>query len=147
MPLNDRTLGFFALLFAIFLTLFGYSLDAEFSYEPVGPKAFPLLIALIIGICGLVLIKKGGHPIKSNPPHANFRIFTMLIYITAYAFLFQWLGFILSTSLMTIFVAHLFGGSWKKSVIGGIGMGILFFLLFDKGLDVILPTGILGDLL
>lgn len=147
MTLNDRVLGFAALVIAVFLTVFGYNLESEFSYEPVGPKAFPLIIALIIGVCGLRLIMTGGNNVEPNPKGANARIFTMLLYVAVYAFLFQWLGFILSTALMTIFVARLFGGTWLKAVIGGICMGILFFLLFDKGLDVVLPTGILGDIL
>ena len=147
MVLNDRVLGFAALLVAVFLTYFGYDLEPPFSYEPVGPKAFPLLIALIIGICGILLILKKGKDIEPNPAGANFRIFTMLVYIVGYAFLFQWLGFVLSTAIMSVFVAHLFGGSWGKAVIGAICMAVLFFFLFDKGLDVVLPTGILGDIL
>ncbi|MDY3331581.1 MAG: tripartite tricarboxylate transporter TctB family protein [Pelistega sp.] len=147
MPLNDRVLGFAALIIAAFLTAFGYNLEPEFSYEPVGPKAFPLLIALVIGLCGLRLIITGGNDVEPNPKGANFRIFTMLVYVAAYAFLFQWLGFVISTALMTIFVARLFGGSWVKAIIGGVCMGILFFFLFDRGLDVVLPTGILGDIL
>lgn len=146
MALNDRVLGISAILFALFLTYFGYDLEAQFSYESVGPKAFPLMLALIIGLCGLRLAIKGGNHVNPNPSGANFRIALMVSYIAAYAFLFQWLGFILSTALMTIFVARLFGSSWLKAIIGGVGMGVLFFLLFDKGLDVVLPTGILGDL-
>lgn len=147
MTLNDRILGIVALLIAAFLTAFGYDLEPPFSYEPVGPKAFPLLIALVIGICGLYLVIKGGNDVEPNPKGANIRIFTMLVYVLAYAFLFQWLGFIITTALMTIFVAHLFGGNWLKSIIAGVLMGVLFFFLFDRGLDVVLPTGILGDLL
>ena len=35
-------------------------------------------------------------------------------------------------------VGRLFGGSWVKSVITGVVMSVLFFLLFDKVLDVVL---------
>ncbi len=147
MALNDRVLGIAAVLLALFLAFFGYDLEAAFSYEPVGPKAFPLLLALIIGLCGLRLIFTNGNPVEPNPPGANLRIAIMVAYVAAYAFLFQWLGFIVATALMTIFVARLFGSTWIKAIIGGVSMGVLFFLLFDKGLDVVLPTGILGDLL
>lgn len=147
MALNDRVLGIGALFFAAFLTWFGYDLEAPFTYEPVGPKAFPLMLALIIAICGVRLAYKGGNTVEPNPEGANFRIMTMIIYVATYAFLFQWVGFILSTALMTIFVGRLFNGAWIKCIIGGVAMGLLFFLLFDKALDVVLPTGILGDLL
>ncbi|ASC90865.1 hypothetical protein CDA61_12015, partial [Alcaligenes faecalis] len=40
---------------------------------------------------------------------------------------------------------RLFGGSWKQALIGGLAMGVGLFLLFDLGLDVVLPYGILGE--
>lgn len=144
--MNDRVLGIFALILAALMTWAGWDLEAPFAYEPVGPRAFPLLIALIIGICGLWLVIKGGNLIEPNPSGANARITIMVVIIAAYAFLFQWLGFIIATALMTVFVGRLFSGSWGKCALGGAVMGISFFLLFDKVLDVVLPTGLLGGL-
>lgn len=147
MALNDRTLGIAALVLAAFLTWHGYDLEAPFAYEPVGPKAFPLLIALIIALCGVRLIVKGGNPAEPNPPGANARIAIMVGLVAGYAFLFQWLGFVIATAAMTILVGRLFGGSWVKSAIGGVVMSVGFFFLFDRALDVVLPTGLLGGLL
>lgn len=147
MSLTDRTLGFITLLVAIFLTIYGYDLEAPFSYEPIGPKAFPLIIAFALGLCGIILIIKGGNPITPNPKGANIRIFIMLVFIAIYAFTFQWLGFVISTIIMVTLVGHLFGAKWWHATCAGIVIGIGFFVLFDKLLDVILPVGILGELL
>ncbi|MNI75442.1 Tripartite tricarboxylate transporter TctB family protein [compost metagenome] len=84
---------------------------------------------------------------EGNPPGANGRIALMMAFTVAYAFLFQWLGFIIATSLMTVFVGRLFSGGWVKCAIGGVVMSVLFFLLFDKVLDVVLPGGLLETLL
>ncbi|WP_313700858.1 tripartite tricarboxylate transporter TctB family protein [Achromobacter sp.] len=145
--MNDRILGIAALALAVFMTAAGWSIEAPFAYEPVGPRAFPLLLALIIGLCGLRLVYKGGHAVERNPAGANGRIALMVVFVTVYAFLFQWLGFIVATSLMTIFVGRLFGGSWVKCAIGGVVMSIFFFVLFDKVLDVVLPGGLLENLI
>jgi len=145
--MNDRTLGIFALILAALMTWTGWDIEAPFAYEPVGPRAFPLLIALLIGLCGLRLAIKGGNAIEANSPGANSRIALMVLIAAGYAFLFQWLGFIIATALMTILVGRLFGGTWLKCTIGGVIMGVFFFLLFDKALDVVLPAGLLGDLL
>lgn len=145
--MNDRILGIAALALAVFMTAAGWSIEAPFAYEPVGPRAFPLLLALIIGLCGLRLVYKGGHAVERNPAGANGRIALMVLFVTVYAFLFQWLGFIVATSLMTIFVGRLFGGSWVKCAIGGVVMSIFFFVLFDKVLDVVLPGGLLENLI
>lgn len=145
--MNDRILGIAALALAVFMTAAGWSIEAPFAYEPVGPRAFPLLLALIIGLCGLRLVYKGGHAVERNPAGANGRIALMVVFVTVYAFLFQWLGFIVATSLMTIFVGRLFGGSWVKCAIGGVVMSLFFFVLFDKVLDVVLPGGLLENLI
>ncbi|MVW71546.1 MULTISPECIES: tripartite tricarboxylate transporter TctB family protein [unclassified Bordetella] len=145
--MTDRTLGICALVLAALMTWAGWDIEAPFAYEPVGPRAFPLLIALIIGLCGLRLAIKGGNPVEGNPPGANPRIALMVLGAAAYAFLFQWLGFVIATALMTVYVGRLFGGGWGKSALGGVIMGVFFFLLFDKALDVVLPAGLLGDLL
>lgn len=145
--MNDRILGIGALALAAFMTAAGWGIAAPFAYEPVGPRAFPLLVAAIIGLCGLWLVYKGGHTVEGNPAGANGRIALMMAFTVAYAFLFQWLGFVIATSLMTVFVGRLFGGGWVKCAIGGVVMSVLFFLLFDKVLDVVLPGGLLETLL
>ncbi|OZI77020.1 tripartite tricarboxylate transporter TctB family protein [Bordetella genomosp. 12] len=145
--MNDRLLGIIALVLAAFMTWAGWDIEAPFAYEPVGPRAFPLLIALVIGLCGLRLAIKGGNPVHPNPPGANGRIVLMLLFAAAYAFLFEWLGFVIATAIMTVAVGRLFGGSWIKTAIGGLVMGLLFFLLFDKVLDVVLPGGVLEGLI
>ena len=81
--MNDRTLGIAALALAAFMTWAGWDIEAPFAYEPVGPRAFPLLLALIIGLCGLRpratcgaqrahradgLFCAGYAPLSSSPP-------------------------------------------------------------------------------
>lgn len=144
MTFNDRILGVCALLFAAFLAWNGWGMHSTFSYEPVGPRAFPLLLAAVIGLCGLWLVLRGQDVAASNPPGANVRIAAMVGLVVAYALIFDWLGFVIATSLMCLFVGRLFGGSWKQCVVGGVGTGISFFLLFDKVFDVVLPTGVMG---
>lgn len=145
--LNNRALGIAALLFAALITAFGYDLEPPFSYEPIGPKAFPLLIALIVALCGIRLIIKGGGETPANPEGVNARILAMIGYLAAYAALFQWLGFIIATTFMVTFISRLFKATWMQAIMGGVVMSVGLFFLFDKGLDVVLPTGILRGLL
>lgn len=144
MQLNDRLLGILAIAFGAFLLWFGHDLEAPFSYEPVGPRAFPMLIATVITLCGVWLVVKGGNAVEGNSANVNWRIFLMIVMVGAYAMLFQTLGFIVATALVTAAVGRLFGGAWVKVVLAGVAVGIGFFLLFDKVFEVVLPTGILG---
>lgn len=147
MTLNNRILGIAALALALFLLVFGYGLKAPFAYEPVGPRAFPLLLAAIIGLCGLRLVIKGGGRVEPNQAGANPRILAMIGLVFVYALSFQWLGFIIATTLISTLVGRLFGGTWAKAGGGSLVMSIVLFFLFDRGLDVVLPTGLLGGFL
>lgn len=140
-------MGLIALLIAALMAWYGWDLEAPFAYEPVGPRAFPLLLAAIIGLCGLWMLIRGGHEVEPNPPGTNPRIIMMLVIVAGYALTFEPLGFVISTSLLTLLVGLLFGGNWWKCAVGGVIMSVLFFLLFDHALDVVLPRGLLGDLL
>jgi putative tricarboxylic transport membrane protein len=146
MPINDRIAGVAGLALAAFMAVFGWGLEAPFAYEPVGPRAFPLGLSLVIALCSGWLVFKGGGEVEPNPEGANLRIAMMVGLIAAYAFLFVWLGFVLANAVMVIFVGRLFGGSWTKVLISGVVMSVSFYLLFDKVLDVVLPTGLLGGL-
>ena len=44
-------------------------------------------------------------------------------------------------------VGMAFGGNWKQTLAAGAGLGIVLYFMFDKLLDVVLPTGILSFLL
>lgn len=147
MTLNDRHLGGFAVALAAFLAWVGWGLEAPFAYEPVGPRAFPLLLAGLIGLCGLWLLARGKDEAEPNPPGANSRIALMAGFVVVYALVFEPLGFVMATALMCLCVGRLFGGTWRNCVIGGIGLAIAFYLLFDKVFDVVLPMGVLGGLL
>src|SRR5690606_29458182 len=82
--MNDRTLGIAALVLAALMTWAGWDIEAPFAYEPVGPRAFPMLIALIIGLCGLRLAIKGGNPVEANSAGANSRITLMVLVAGGY---------------------------------------------------------------
>ena len=70
-----------------------------------------------------------------------------MVAVFVYAALFETLGFPLATALMALPVGMAFGGSWKQSLVGGVVMGLLLYLMFDKLLDVVLPTGLLSFIL
>ncbi|WP_323018907.1 tripartite tricarboxylate transporter TctB family protein [Castellaniella sp.] len=139
--MSDRLLGFCALIFAGLMAWFGHDLQAPFAYEPVGPRAFPMLIALIIALCGAWLLYKNWNKPRRGEAIDWPRLMLMVVYIFIYALLFETLGFIIATAIITVVIGRLFGGPWIKMTIAGIVMGVLFFLLFDRALDVVLPLG------
>ena len=144
---NDRTLGVAALLFAALMASFGWGLEAPFAYEPVGPKAFPLITAAVIAVCGLILTVRGGDVVPSAGTGVNRALLALSISLLAYALLFQPLGFIISTTLLMVPIAMIFGAKWWQGLLTGGIIAIFSYLLFDRVLAVVLPSGLLGGLI
>ena len=145
--MSDRVLGAVCVVASAAMAWAAQDYAAAISYEPVGPRAFPLLLASGLGLSGLWLVLKpsaGAEAFRGVPwgPTA-----LCAAAVLVYALLFQWLGFPLATALMAVPVGMAFGGSWKQALAGGTALGLVLYLLFDKALDVVLPAGPLATLL
>ena len=142
--MSDRLLGAVCVVAAAGMAWAAQDYAAAISYEPVGPRAFPLLLAALMAIAGGWLVIKptlaGGSFSFAKIKPIAFCALTVLIY----AVLFQTLGFTVATALMAVPVGMAFGGTWLQSLAGGVGLGLGLYLLFDKLLDVVLPTGVLS---
>ena len=145
--MSDRILGAVCVVAAAGMAWAAQGYAAAISYEPVGPRAFPLLLSGLMAVAGLWLVFKPtlrGFALEG----INLKMLALsAVAIVAYALLFEKLGFPIATALMAVPVGMAFGGDWKKSLIGGAGLGLGLFILFDKLLDVVLPTGLLSFVL
>jgi putative tricarboxylic transport membrane protein len=138
---SDRIFGVIWVLLAIAMGALASTFQAPFSYEPIGPSKYPILLSVLNALCGLWLIARPGAE-PHWPEWALWRkIFVMFATLLAYAFLFEPLGFMLATALLTVALGMLYGGTWKQGVLGGAAMGPGLYVLFDKLLDVALPIG------
>jgi putative tricarboxylic transport membrane protein len=117
------------------------------SYEPVGPKSFPLLLAALMAGAGIWLVLKPSLTLASWKGTPWRLIGLCAVAVFAYCALFEVLGFPVATALMTVPVGLAFGGEWKKTLLAGVLLGVTCYFLFDKALDVVLPTGLLSWLL
>jgi len=138
---SDRVFAAVWLLFCAGMVWVGWAIQAPFSYEPIGPRAFPLLLAAGMALSAAwILFRPDPEP---NWPAGSLRGKTALLVgaFLGYALVFELLGFPISTALVTIVVGRLFGGSWVGVSVGGIAMGAGLWLLFDRLLEVTLPLG------
>ena len=114
----------------------------------MGPGAFPLLLAGLLAAGGLWLVFRpalhGGSMFRGVPLKLTA---LCALAVLVYALLFELLGFAVATTVIAVPIGMAFGGSLKQSVMGGAGLGLALFVLFDKLLDVTLPTGVLAFLL
>jgi putative tricarboxylic transport membrane protein len=133
------------------LALMAWPYQAPFSYEPVGPRAFPLLMLALMGIALLYLLIRPTPIVHTEDEPALDRgtlikIGICIALLLVFAGLFEPLGFILSSILIGIPMARLYGGRWVPSVVVVVLMSVGLYLLFDKAMDVPLPLGLLSVL-
>lgn len=140
--MNDRLLGAVCLVISIAMGWAAWGYVAPISYEPVGPRSFPLLLAALMFGAGVLLLT--AKVSATSPPFSWSQAKGFLAAaagILIYSVLFQVLGFVLATTLMTIPVARAFGGNLRQGIVAGLTLGFGLFLLFDRLLDVVLPMG------
>lgn len=147
----QRIFGIVLLLCCLGLGASAWGYHAPFSYEPVGPRAYPLLLLMLMGLGAIYLIIKPAHADSNHdePPldrHVLTKVGVCVLILSVYAALFESLGFIPASALFGIAMARLYGGSWAISAITGVLLAVGLYALFDKALDVPLPLGILAGL-
>lgn len=140
-PVADRLLGIVLIGLAAFVAVQAINLEVPFSYEPVGPRAFPLGLSILLAGLSLVLVFKPGA--DGHWPHKalTLRLLLVLGLLLAYAMLFTRLGFIPTSLLVVAALARLFGASNGKALITGVLLSAGSYVLFTEGLGIALPAG------
>jgi putative tricarboxylic transport membrane protein len=149
--MSQRIFSVVLLLACVGLGIVAWGYHAPFSYEPVGPRAYPMLLLTLMGLGALYLLVKPSSTTSHDdePPldrHVVRKVTSCVVIFTLYAALFEPLGFIPASLIFGIAMARLYEGTWKTSVISGVVLAVGLFVLFDKILDVPLPLGILSSL-
>lgn len=149
--LVQRLFAAVLLLACAALALMAWPYQAAFSYEPVGPRAFPLLMLGLMGLALLYMLLRPA-PIKHSedePPLDRQTLTKITLCVTlllVFAGTFEPLGFILASILIGVPMARLYGGRWLPSLVIISLLSVGLYWLFDRVMDVPLPLGLLDVL-
>lgn len=139
---------FTGLLFvtALGLLYLAWGYTAPITYDPLGPRPYPVLILSLLAVCCLFLAIRPKTEVidLGYTPSMLKKLAVCLGAMLLYAVLFELLGFPLATALMAFVIGRLFGGGWVACAVSGAVLGVGFYLLFDRLLDVPLPVGFFG---
>ncbi|PHM38350.1 tripartite tricarboxylate transporter TctB family protein [Xenorhabdus innexi] len=139
--MSDRI---FAIIWLVLCTIglsIGWSIHSEYNYEPLGPRPFPIAIISLMALCALLMLFRKPEIVDWPAPQALRRLLLLIVCLTFYAGMFEWLGFPLATTLLTVSIALLFNATLPAAIISGVILGISLFFIFDRLLDVTLPLG------
>ncbi|CFQ40907.1 Tripartite tricarboxylate transporter TctB family [Yersinia frederiksenii] len=140
--MSDRIFASIWILLCISGLFIGWGIQSEYSYEPLGPRPFPMAILALMTLCALLLLLR--KPDVIAWPHAKVlqRLLVMVITLVLYAWGFESLGFPLATALLTFSIALLFEAKIWVAALSGVVLGTSLFYAFDYLLDVTLPLGV-----
>ncbi|CAH6222837.1 tripartite tricarboxylate transporter TctB family protein [Pantoea agglomerans] len=118
-----------------------WQIQSEYSYEPVGPRPFPMAILGLMAICALLMLFRKPDTIHWPSRSTLKRLVALALMMLLYGWFFETLGFAICTILLTFGIGLLFGARWWAAALAGLVMGSTLFYAFDRLLEVTLPVG------
>jgi putative tricarboxylic transport membrane protein len=143
--LGDRILGLFLLVVAI-----AYGWAAQQWPEPfggaesVGPETFPTILAVVLVVGSLYLMIKPDADAKWPVGKSALELVISIVVLVVYALLLEPLGFVVSTTLAIGALSWRMGAPLRQAFLTGLISAVVVFGLFNYGLSLSLPNGLLG---
>jgi putative tricarboxylic transport membrane protein len=138
----DRIFGFIALTIAAIYGFIAYtSIKAPFQYDPLGPETWPRILAVVAGFCCLYVIFRPDPEKFKLLGNTLMRILVIVILLIGYAYLFEPLGFVVSTALFCGVLSRMLGANSIHAVLFGVVSGVAGYGLCAGLLDLNLPFG------
>ena len=120
----------------------GLQLQVPFSYDPLGPKPVPLMLAGLLILLALFQLLR---PLKLNVMNAPslMRAGWLLSCLSFYLLSWNILGFLLSTTLSLYLISRLFQCSWMQGLMTALILTVTCYGLFNFVLGAQLPLGLI----
>ncbi len=117
------------------------------SSDP-GPAAYPQLILVAIGICGLVIMLARPEPVGEQQRRSWATVAGVLGGLVLYVFCLQFIGYIVSTIIFLVLMLILAGERrWGIGLLYAAGISFGLYFVFSTYLSVSLPIGLVEELL
>ncbi|WP_458789793.1 tripartite tricarboxylate transporter TctB family protein [Yoonia sp. MH D7] len=142
--MSDRIFGVFGVLLAIGFAIAASQIKLSFLSDAVGPKAFPYIIATILGLSSAVIaLRPDPEPVW--PPLAQFlEIVAAAVVMILYAELLPEIGFVIATAFAAAYLSWRLGSTLIGSVLTGVGTSVGIYVIFHLVLGLSLARGPLG---
>ena len=142
--MSDRVLGGFGLALAAFYVWGATLIPVSFITDPLGAKAFPFILAGAMAVTSLVLIlRPDPEPMWPSARTAIELVFAIAV-MFAYAMVLPEIGFVISSAIAAIYFCWRLGAPPLSALLGGIGISVGIYVLFNLVLGLSLARGPFG---
>jgi putative tricarboxylic transport membrane protein len=142
--MSDRLFGLAAVMLAGLMAWGASVIEESFIQDPLGPKAFPWVIAVVLALTGIyMLFKPDDEP--EWPSRAKFlRIVWAIASMVLYAELLPIVGFVVTTAAAAAFLSWQLGSTIRQAAVGGALISGGIYVVFHLVLGLSLARGPLG---
>lgn len=145
--ISDRIFGLVVLMAALAFIASASQIQAGFMPDPVGSKAFPMIIGAIAGLCGLTMMIRPD-PDPEWPKGRTFiALLVAVVVLIGYAYALKPLGFLIPTAITAAILSYQISPRLVPALLSGLGLSVGLFLLFKFALGLGLEAfakGLLG---
>jgi putative tricarboxylic transport membrane protein len=142
--MGDRILGGIGLLLAAFFIWQATTIQISFISDPIGPKTFPIIIGVLLGVSSLVILLRPD-PNPDWPPLLRLAEIGMAVAaLVIYAYALPWAGFVISTAAAAAFLGWRLGSRPLPALLAGIATSGGIYIVFHLILGLSLARGPLG---
>ena len=142
--MTDRIFGVVGLLLAIGFAMAALTIEESFLSDAVGPKAFPLIIATVLGLSSIAIALKPDASPKWPSLGRLVEILAAAVVMVLYAELLPVLGFIIATCFAAAYLTWRLGSGLIATVATGVGTSLGIYVVFHLVLGLSLARGPLG---
>lgn len=144
---SDRIFGLVVLMAALAFIASATQIQTSFMSDPVGPKAFPMIVGAIAGLCGLVMMIRPDPDPEWPKGRTFFALLIAVVVLIGYAYALKPLGFLIPTAITAAILSYQISPRIGPAAISGLGLSVGLFLLFKYALGLGLEAfskGLLG---
>ncbi|MCX2523561.1 tripartite tricarboxylate transporter TctB family protein [Larsenimonas rhizosphaerae] len=144
MRINDRLFGALFLLLAV-----AYGWQAQQFPEPmggseaIGPSTFPTLLAVVLGLGSLYMMLKPDEDEAWPVGKTLVELIGIIVILVVYTALLETVGFVIMTTLSVALLSWRMQAPPLKALMTGLVSAVVAFVIFNYGLELTLPDGIL----
>lgn len=142
--LGDRFLGLGLLVLAVAYGWVAQQWPEPFGgAETVGPETFPTILAVVLAAGSIYLMIKPDPDARWPLGKTALELVVSLVVLVVYALLLEPLGFVISTTLAVGVLSWRMGAPVRSAFLTGLSSAVVVFVLFNFGLSLNLPAGLL----
>ena len=144
---SDRIFGLVMALLALAYIASAVQIQASFLSDPVGPKAFPILIGVVAAISSIFMVLRPDEEPEWSALKTLGALTVAVLVLVAYAFALRPFGFLLPTAVAASVLSYQISPRPRAAAISGVALSGGLFAIFKYALGlglVALPAALAG---